>query len=86
VADQDDPFTEIIATGALVLLMGALIAGVIGAAQWGSGSTLTAMVASATAVIGFVVSVACFMYEGRRAEEAATEVPFPSWRRSEADA
>jgi membrane associated rhomboid family serine protease len=85
-ADEDDPFAEIIATGALLLLVGAVIAGVIGAGEWGSGSSVTAVVASAAAAIGFAVSVACFMFDARRDEEATAELPFPSWLRNEADA
>ena len=41
--NEDDPFAELIATGALVLLVGAVIAGAIGAVEWGCGSALTSM-------------------------------------------
>jgi hypothetical protein len=82
---DDDPFTEIIATGALLLLVAAVIAGVVGAVEWGSGSGAAA-VTCAAAAIGFAVSMALFVFEGRRAEEAAIDLPFPSWLRNEADA
>ena len=85
-ADIDDPIAELRATGALVLLVGALIAGVIGAVEWGSGSAFVATSICAASAIGFAVSVAWFVVEGQRADEAAAELPFPSWLRSEADA
>ena len=84
--NEDDPFAELIATGALVLLVGAVIAGTIGAVEWGRGSAVTAMLAGAGAAIGFAVSMACFMSDARRDDEAVAELPFPSWLRNEADA
>ena len=64
--NEDDPFAEFIATGALVLLVGAVIAGAIGAVEWGRGSALTAMLTGTGAAICFAVSMACFMSDAQR--------------------
>ena len=85
-AQDDDPFAELKTTGALILLMAAVIAGGIGIVQWGSGSTMTAMLVCIASAIGFMISMALFMLEGQREERAAAKLPFPSWLRNEADA
>jgi membrane associated rhomboid family serine protease len=84
-ADGDDPLTEILATGALVLVMGAIIGGVIGAVELGRGSTATAIIAWAAAAVGFGISLVYFMADARQGERAAAELPFPSWLRTESE-
>lgn len=84
-ADGDDPVKEILATGALILVMGAIIGCVIGAVELGRGSVATAVVAWAAAAVGFAVSFAYFMADARRGEQAAAELPFPSWLRTESE-
>ena len=85
-AQEVDPFAELKTTGALILLMAAVIAGGIGAVQWGSGSTMTAMLVCTASAIGFTISMALFLIEGQREEQAAAKLPFPSWLRNEPDA
>jgi membrane associated rhomboid family serine protease len=84
-ADRDDPLKEILATGALVLVVGAIIGSVIGAVELGRGSAATAIIAWASAAVGFAVSLAYFMADARKGEEAPAELPFPSWLRTESE-
>lgn len=84
--DRDDPVAELFATGALVLLLGAVIAAVVGAVELGRGSVMTATIVWVAAVVGLVVSLGHFMANGERAEAAPADLPFPSWLRNEADA
>jgi len=83
--DQHDSFDELLATGALVLMMGAFVGGVVAFVEWGNGQIATAMIVGLAAVLGFVASLAYFVAESR-AEETAAELPFPSWLRAEVDA
>jgi hypothetical protein len=83
--DQNDSFDEVLATGALVLMMGAFVAGVFSFVEWGHGNTATALIIGLAAAIGFAASLAYFVVESR-AEPAAAELPFPSWLRAEVDA
>lgn len=84
-ADGDDPMKEIFATGALILVLGAIIGCVIGAMELGQGSIATALIAWAAAAVGFGVSLAYFMADARKGEQAAAELPFPSWLRTESE-
>lgn len=84
-ADGDDPLKEIFATGALLLVVGAIIGCVIGAVELGQGSAATAIVAWAAAAAGFGISLAYFMADARKGEEAAAELPFPSWLRTDSE-
>ena len=83
--DGDDPLKEILATGALVLVLGAIIGCVIGAVELGQGSAVTAIIAWAAAAVGFGVSLTYFMADARKSEEAPAELPFPSWLRTESE-
>jgi hypothetical protein len=82
--DKDDSFDEILATGALAMMLGAFVAGVIAFVEWGHGNIATALIIGLAAAIGFVASMAYFVVESR-AEETAAELPFPSWLRSEVE-
>lgn len=80
---EDDPMKEIFATGALILVLGAIIGGVIGAMELGQGSVATAIIAWVAAAVGFGISLAYFMTDARKSEQAAAELPFPCWLRTE---
>lgn len=84
--DRDDPVAELLTTGALLLMIGAVIAAVVGAVELGRGSVVTAVIAWAAAGIGLAVSFAHFVSSGEADDEATPELPFPSWLRNEADA
>lgn len=84
-ADGDDPLKEILATGALILVLGAIIGCVIGAVELGQGSAVTAVVAWTAAAVGFGVSLAYFTADAREDEQPAAELPFPSWLRTESE-
>lgn len=82
-ADRDDPLKEILATGALMLVVGAIIGCVVGAVELGQGSVATAIIAWLAAAVGFAVSLAYFTSDAREGEKAAAELPFPSWLRAD---
>jgi hypothetical protein len=83
-SNQDDSFDEVLATGALVLMLGAFVAGVFAFVEWGHGEIATALIIGAAAALGFIGSLAYFVVESR-AEQPAAELPFPSWLRSEVE-
>jgi hypothetical protein len=82
--DQDDSFDEILATGALVMMLAAFVAAVFAFVEWGHGEIGTALIIGAAAALAFAASMAYFVVESR-AEETAKELPFPSWLRSEVE-
>jgi hypothetical protein len=82
--DRDDSFDELLATGALVMMLGAFVAGVMAVVEWGQGDIATALIIGLAAAIGFTASLAYFVVESR-AEAPAAELPFPSWLRSEVE-
>jgi hypothetical protein len=82
--DRDDAFDELLATGALVMMLSAFVAGVFAFVEWGHGAVATSLIIGAAAALGFAASMAYFVVESR-AEEAAAELPFPSWLRSEVE-
>lgn len=84
-ANEDDPMREILATGALVLVLGAIIGSVIGAVELGRGSVATAIIAWTAAAVGLAVSLAYFRADARSGDEATAELPFPSWLRTESE-
>lgn len=84
-ADSDNPLKEILATGALILVLGAIIGCVVGAVELGQGSVATAIVAWLAAAVGFAVSLAYFTSDVPKEEEAAAELPFPSWLRTDSE-
>ena len=84
-ADGDDPLKEILATGALILVLGAIIGCVIGAVELGQGSAATAIIAWVAAAAGFGISLAYFMADARKSEQVPAELPFPSWLRTETE-
>jgi len=84
-ADGDDPIREILATGALLLVVAAIIGSVIGAVELGQGSATTAIVAWTIAAAGFAVSLAYFTADARRNDDEPAELPFPSWLRTESE-
>jgi hypothetical protein len=49
----------------------------------GQGNVALAGVLGTVAVVSFVVSLACFVSDSNRAEQAP--LPFPSWLRSDAE-
>lgn len=84
-ADGDDPFKEILATGALLLVVGSIISGVIGAVELGQGSAATAILAWVFSAVGFAISLTFFTVDARKSDEATAELPFPSWLRTESE-
>ena len=85
--DRDDTVAELITTGALLLVIGAVIAAVVGAVELGRGSIVTATIVWVAAAIGLTVSFGHFMASDEDdVDAAASELPFPSWLRNEADA
>lgn len=85
-ADGDDPVREMLATGALVLVIGSIIGTVIGAVELGSGSAATAVVVWVAAAVGFAVSFGYFIADAGRDDRAGADLPFPSWLRTESEA
>jgi hypothetical protein len=81
--NADDPTSEFLATSGLVTIMGAVMAAVIAVVTLGQGNVALAGVLGTVAVVSFVVSLACFISDSNRAEQAP--LPFPSWLRSDAE-
>lgn len=80
-----DSTSEILASGALVLVIGAIIGAAVGAVELGRGSTTTAIIAWVAAAAGLAVSLAYFMSDAGEDEKAAAELPFPSWLRADSE-
>ncbi|HYO03564.1 MAG TPA: hypothetical protein VET27_17510 [Mycobacterium sp.] len=77
----DDPAAEILATGGLITLLGAVVAAVIALVSLGDGNPAMAAIIGAVALISFAASLACFAVESNRTDD--TPLPFPSWLRTE---
>jgi hypothetical protein len=87
-ADQDvvdsqvDPVAEVVATAGLLLMFVAVIGIVMGAASFGLGGDVFAISCCAIAVLSFLGSLACFIFDGKRLDHAQTALPFPSTLRN----
>jgi hypothetical protein len=78
---SDDPSAEILATGGLVTMLGAVMAAVIAVVTLGGGNLVMAGVLGTVALISFAVSLVLFSIDSKRSEGAS--LPFPSWLRAE---
>jgi hypothetical protein len=78
---SDDPSAEILATGGLVTMLGAVMAAVIAVVTLGGGNLVLAGVLGTVALISFAASLVLFSVDSRRSEGAP--LPFPSWLRAE---
>ena len=79
----DQPTSEILATGGLLTMLGAVVAAVIGLVSLGQGDLGLAVILGAVAVVVFGVSLSCFFLDSNRAEEQP--LPFPSWLRRDVE-
>ncbi len=79
----DDPATEILATGGLITLLGAVMAAVIAVVALGDGNLAMAGILGGVALISFAASLTCFVADSSRSE--GTPLPFPSWLRTESE-
>ena len=77
----DDPAAEILATGGLVGLLGAVMAAVIAVVYLGDGDPAMAGLLGAIALVSFAGSLVCFAVDSNRSDDAP--LPFPSWLRTE---
>jgi hypothetical protein len=89
VADQvdssipvDDPVAEVVATAGLLLMFVAVIGAVLGVAAFALGGGVFGVVCCVIAVVSFVGTVACFVFDGKRLDRAKTALPFPSTLRN----
>ena len=80
---SDDPSAEILATGGLVTMLGAVMAAVIAVVTLGGGNLAMAGVLGTVAVISFAVSLVLFSVDSKRSEGAP--LPFPSWLRADSE-
>jgi len=78
---SDDPSAEILATGGLVTMLGAVMAAVIAVVTLGGGDLVLAGVLGTVALISFGVSLLLFSADSKRSE--GTALPFPSWLRAD---
>ncbi|MEU0494603.1 hypothetical protein [Mycobacterium sp. NPDC006124] len=78
---SDDPSAEILATGGLVTMIGAVMAAVISVVTLGGGNLMAAGILGTVALVSFAVSLVLFSADSKRSE--GTPLPFPSWLRAE---
>ncbi|MBJ7340708.1 hypothetical protein [Mycolicibacterium sp.] len=81
--DTDDPASEILATGGLVMMLGSVMAAVIAVVALGDGDSTLAGILGAVALISFAASLVCFAADSNRSDD--TPLPFPSWLRAESE-
>ena len=78
---SDDPSAEILATGGLVTMLGAVMAAVIAVVTVGDGKLVMAGVLGTVALLSFAASLVLFSVDSKRSQRAA--LPFPSWLRAD---
>ncbi len=80
--NTDDPAAEILATGGLITMLGAVMAAVIAVVALAYGNPAMAGILGAVALISFAASLVCFAADSSRSE---APLPFPSWLRTESE-